>query len=177
MFDLTCGRGCGCSMNRLQAAADAVPMRRYAPAQTCCRPSCGCGCGSRPEARYYGYPNQETEPGGSLLLSRYFPADDGAASELLCLPCGRYLVTYSVNASAAEPGASNTVTLGVAPVVNGVAFPRGGSFATVPDDGSGTLSSTFLVSLPQAVNTLGFYNTGALRTDYQLLNVSIVRVC
>lgn len=181
MFNSFCNSACGCSMSRLQAAADAVPTRRYAPVQQN-RSACGCGCGNScggacTDARYFGYPNQEVAPGDSLLLSRYFPPEDAESSEAICLPCGRYLVTYSVNASAAEPGASDTVTLGVAPVVNGVAFPRGGSFATVPDDGSGTLASTFMICLPRAVNTVGFYNTGALRTSYQLLNVSVTRVC
>lgn len=173
------------NLGRLQSAADSVPSQRYVPLQT---PSsacgcnsgcgCGCGCGSRHggDARYYGYAAQEVAPGASLMLSRYSPSDDCDPSEMVYLPGGRYAVTYSVNASAAQAGASNTVTLGIAPQINGVAFPRGGSFATVPDDGSGTLSSTFIVSLPNAVNTLGFYNTGTLNTSYQLLNVTVTRV-
>ena len=86
-------------------------------------------------------------------------------------------MAYSVNASAAPGAAAGGATLGVAPAVNGVAFPRGGSFATVPDGGSAALSSSFVVSMPNAVNTLGFYNTGALTTSYQLFNATVERLC
>ncbi len=180
----TCGSSCGsansasCRRERLQAIADAIPMQRYVPEQTspsCCCPSCSGESGR--EVRYFGYAAQEAASGASLLLARYSPADEAAAATSVYLPCGRYLIAYSVNASAVQPpAASTTATLGIAPQINGVAFPRGGSFATVPADGSGVLSSAFVVTLPNAVNTLGFYNTGSLNTAYQLLNVTVTRL-
>lgn len=146
----------------------------------CCNDcgGCGsCGCGPDPcvQAQYYGYPTQQTAAGGSLVFSRYSPPDDGEAGTTLNLPAGRFLISYSVNAS--RTGAADAETLGVAPRINGVAFPRGGSFATVPAGGSAALSASFIVTLTNAVNTLGFYNTGAAETTYQLLNISIARAC
>ena len=91
------------------------------------------------------------------------------------LPAGRFVITYSVNASAANAAAG--ATLGIAPQINGVAFPRGGSFATVPAGGSAALSASFIATLTNPVNVLRFYNTGADATTYQLLNISITRAC
>ena len=161
--------------SRLQAMADAVPMARYAPIN---RPegTCSCGCSRRHDVLYLGYAVQETAPGEQLQLLRYGPAEDDMPSPAAYLPCGRYLIAYSVNASAAEPAASDTATLGIAPQINGVTFSRGGSFATVPHDGSGPLTSTFVAALPNAVNTLSFVNTGGLKTAYQLLNITVTRL-
>ena len=128
------------------------------------------------DVRYFGYAVQQVAPAGELLMARYCPAEDTEPSPTVYLPGGRYLVSYSVNASAAQAVPSSTATLGIAPAINGVAFPRGGSFATVPADGSAALSSTFVATLPNAVNTLGFYNTGALTTSYQLLNIAVSRL-
>ena len=208
----TCGsRSCSSNSNSsgcnrrawMQAAADAIPMRRYVAEQStssgcCCScggsscgcsscnscgcdscSSCGCGscgCAGQADVTYYGFAAQETASGASLSFSRYSPAEDASPSTAAYLPGGRYLVSYSVNASAAQAVSSSTATLGIAPAINGVAFPRGGSFATVPADGSAALSSTFVATLPNAVNTLGFYNTGALTTSYQLLNIVVSRL-
>ncbi|HIS64290.1 MAG TPA: hypothetical protein IAA83_02830 [Candidatus Avoscillospira avistercoris] len=128
------------------------------------------------DVRYFGYAVQQVAPAGELLMARYCPAEDTEPSPTVYLPGGRYLIAYSVNASAAEPAASDTATLGIAPRFNGVPFPRGGSFATVPDDGSAPLNSTFVITLPRAVNTLSFTNTGSLNTSYQLLNVTVSRL-
>lgn len=161
--------------DRLQAMADAVPTARYTPIN---RPAgtCNCGCNRRHDVLYLGYAVQEVAPGELLQLLRYAPAEDDIPSPAAYLPCGRYLIAYSVNASAAEPASSDTATLGIAPQINGVSFPRGGSFATVPNDGSAALTSTFVAVMPNAVNTLSFVNTGALNTSYQLLNVTITRL-
>jgi len=161
---------------------------------------CACAC-----VQYFSHPDQVVPSGGNLIFSRSEPDCDGPASapsDAAHLPCGLYLVTYAVNASAslsmplsagpaerAESAASEeklagllTSTLGIAPKLNGVPFPRGGSFATIPfsliNTYSTTLASTFLVPLRKAVNTLGFYNTGAsiLPTEYQLLNITVSRV-
>ena len=128
------------------------------------------------DVRYFGYAVQQVAPAGELLMARYCPAEDTEPSPTVYLPGGRYLIAYSVNASAAEPAASDTATLGIAPQINGVTFSRGGSFATVPHDGSGPLTSTFVAVLPNAVNTLSFVNTGGLKTAYQLLNITVTRL-
>lgn len=194
------------ALKRLQAIADAIPVRRYTSqiptgsgcnscnscgCHSCGCHSCGCngchschscnscGCnggGFDPcvQAQYYGYPVQEVAGGGALTFSRYSPPDDGEAVTGVLLPAGRFIISYSVNASAVD---GTEETLGIAPQINGVAFPRGGSFATVPAGGSGTLSSSFIVTLTNQSNSLGFYNTGAANTSYQLLNISITRAC
>lgn len=194
------------ALRRLQAVADAIPVRRYVPQQSLtpacscgchcgcgchcscgcqdcscgCQNGCSCDCGSQSgdsctQAQYFGHPTQEVAAGGSLIFSRYSPPEDADPAASLMLPCGKYLISYSVNASAA--GAADSATLGSHRRSTGWAFPRGGSFATVPAGGSAALSSSFIVSLSNAANTVSFYNTGALSTTYQLLNISVIRVC
>lgn len=72
--------------------------------------------------------------------------------------------------------------MGILPRINGVDFPRGGSFATVAygvDTHSTTLTSSFVVSLPNAANTVSFVSTtqSQFTTDFQLLNITVTRVC
>lgn len=208
----TYGESYTAALRRLQAIADAIPVRRYTSQIPTCNDchgcgcntcngchgcgcnscngchgcgcnSCGCndchggcGCVQDPcvQAQYYGYPTQQAAGGGALVFSRYSPPDDGDAVSSILLPPGRFIISYSANASATD-GAE--ATLGLAPQINGVAFPRGGSFATVPAGGSATLSTSFVVTLSNQSNALGFYNTGTANTTYQLLNISITRAC
>ena len=142
--------------------------------------STGCGsCGGSHSgcvrAEYYGYPTQVAAPNASLVFSRYLPAEDADASDVLTLPCGKYLVQYTANASVAGSQAASPVAL--TPVINGVEFPRGASFATAPAGGSTTLSASFMVSLTDRCNTLSFRNTGIQATTYDLVNISLTLVC
>lgn len=190
-------------------AAD--PCRPVRP-DPCCPPPdpCRCPppgpCGPGPcgaDAWYFGHPDQVVPSGGDLVFSRYFPDRGGPApapAAAAKLPCGVYLVSWAVNASASlslpvcaggaaqtaageeQLRAQSTFTVGAAPVVNGSLFPRGGSFATIPfsvgDTYSAPLAAAFVVFLPNAVNTLGLRNTAsaALPTDYQLLSLTALRV-
>ncbi len=142
---------------------------------------------------YFGYPNQVAPCGGDLMFLRYHPASTEEATTMVTLPRGTYQISYGVNASPAKvtppPGDTSetdplpVATVGIAPKINGVTFARGGSFATIPYGfgtiGSGPLGSTFMVVLPQATNTVGFCNTAKdnFATDYQLLNITITRIC
>ena len=141
-----------------------------------CQNSCGCQdtccCGDGP-IRYYGAAAQDVAAGSPLSFSQYVPGGDGTAGTTVYLPGGRYRMAYSANASAVSGAAA---TLGLAPVINGVAYPRGGSFASVPAGSSASLSSTFVVTLPNAVNTLGFYNPGTEATRYQLFNAVVEKI-
>lgn len=142
---------------------------------------------------YFGYPNQVAPSNGDLMFLRYNPASTEEATTMVTLPRGTYQISYGVNGSPAKvtppPGDTSetdplpVATVGIAPKINGVTFPRGGSFATIPYGfgtiGSAPLGSTFMVVLPQATNTVGFCNTAkdSFATDYQLLNITITRIC
>lgn len=114
-------------------------------------------------------------PNASLVFSRYQPAEDADPSDVLTLPCGKYLIQYTAN--AAVSGSPMQATLALTPVINGVEFPRGSSSATAPAGGVTTLASSFLVSLPEGCNTLSFRNTATVATTYDRLNISITLVC
>lgn len=149
----------------------------------------GCNCGGTDgcsDVQYFGYPSQTVSAGGILTLSRFSPACDEDPASAISLPCGKYLISYSVNASAnlvrGTTPVPTTVTMGILPRINGVDFPRGGSFATVAfgvDTHSTTLTSSFVVSLPNADNTVSFVSTtqSQFTTDFQLLNITVTRVC
>jgi len=200
------------SQYRCFGGAPAADPCRPAPPDPCCPPPppdpcagpCGGPCGrDGVRAWYFGHPDQVVPSGGDLVFSRYFPDRGGPApapSNTANLPCGVYLVAWTVNASAslslpvgaggvAQSAASEeqlslwtTFTVGAAPVINGALFPRGGSFATIPfsiaDTYSAALAASFVVFLPNAVNTIGLRNTASavLPTDYQLLNLTALRV-
>ncbi len=185
-------------MTHLQGLADTTPMapqggqqgmmganwqngQNNQNSQQGVRPS-ACCCGLNEGTLYLGHPTQTVGAGGNLVFSRYSPSSDAEPAATLTLPQGRYLITYSTNASTnattcrpADP--TCTATLGIAPRINNVPFPRGGSFATVRAEGSSTLSSSFVINMPETANTLGFLNTGSLATTYQLLNVTVTRIC
>ncbi len=133
------------------------------------------------EAYYYGQPTQNVPAGGRLMLTVYSPAGSGNAVEALRLGEGRWLISYSVNASSIDPGCpvnnpACTATLGISPWINGVNFPRGSSFATIRAEGSAALGSSFIADLTGDENSLGFYNPSQQATNYQLLNVTAYRV-
>lgn len=162
----------------LQQTADAIPINITQGAES---QTCNCVCCESDAVLYYGQATQNVPSGARLLLTRYSPAGDATPQTSITLPRGRYLISYSVNTSAINAGCpmndpSCTVTLGVAPWLNGENFSRGGSFATLRAEGSATLSSTFVVSLNNDQNTVGFYNPGQQDTNYQLLNMTISRV-
>lgn len=151
--------------------------------------ACSSGCAT---ANYFGHPNQLVSSGGELVFSRYYPTSPAGPATTLSLPRGTYLITYTVNASPAKatplgdaPGAFpvTSATLGLAPKLNGEPFPRGGSFATVPLNAdvaaSAALSGTFIAPMGKMLNTVGFYNTSKepFSTDYQLLNITVIKVC
>lgn len=163
--------------SQTQGSADGAPY------------GCGSGC---IYSHYFGHPNQMVAPGGDLVFSRYYPTSPAGPGTTLSLPKGTYLITYGVNASPAPaaPAASKaagfpvtSATLGLAPKINGEMFPRGGTFATVPLNtdiaSSAALSTSFIAPLSKTLNTIGFYNTSKepFATDYQLLNVTVTRVC
>lgn len=153
-------------------------------------PTCDSGCAT---GYYFGHPNQLVSSGGELVFSRYYPTSPAGPAATLSLPRGTYLITYTVNASAAKvmplEGGSPTAypvtsaTVGIAPKLNAEPFPRGGSFATVPLNvdigGSAALSGTFIAPLGKMLNTIGFYNTAKepFATDYQLLNITVTKIC
>ncbi len=141
---------------------------------------------------YCGYPTQVVANDGDLMFLRYTPASTEEASTLMTLPRGTYQITCTVNASpakvtpppeTAEGDLLPTATVGFAPKINGVLFPRGGGFATIPYGfgtiGSASLSGTCMVTLGQAVNTIAFTNTAKenFATDFQLLNITITKIC
>jgi len=130
---------------------------------------------------YYGQATQNVPANATLIFTRYSPAGNAEPQNAIALPAGRYLIAYSVNASAMDAGCplsdpACTVTVGLAPWINRTNFPRGGSFATIRAEGSAALGSTFVVTLPNEQNAIGFYNPGPQDTNYQLLNVTITRI-
>ena len=162
----------------LQRTADAIPIKITQGSDPL---TCSCPCCESDAVQYYGQPTQNVPSGAQLLLTRYSPAGDGSPQQGIALPRGRYVITYGVNASALNASCpmndpSCTVTLGIAPRLNGENFPRGGSFATIRAEGSASLSSTFVASLNGDQNTLGFYNPSRSDINYQLLNVTTSRV-
>lgn len=159
----------------LQQTADAVPINITQGSSA----PCSCACCEPDAVTYYGQARQNAPAGAKLLLTRYSPA--GETGQAVALPKGRYLVSYSVNASAVNPSCAIhdpacTATLGVAPWLNGEDFSRGGSFATIRAEGSAALGSTFVVALDGEENTIGLYNPGKEETNYQLLNMTISRL-
>lgn len=164
--------------SNLQQTADAVPINIAQGTET---PACSCSCCESDAVQYFGQATQNVPAGSQLLLTQYSPAGDATPQQAIRLPRGRYMISYSVNASAVNAGCpmndpACTVTLGIAPWLNRENFTRGGSFATIRAEGSTTLSSTFVVSLNNEQNNIGFYNPGQQDTNYQLLNVTIHRV-
>jgi len=136
---------------------------------------------SEEDVLYYGQATQNVPANATLIFTRYSPAGNAEPQNAITLPAGRYLIAYSANASAMDAGCplsdpACTVTVGLAPWINRMNFPRGGSFATIRAEGSATLGSTFVVTLPNEQNAFGFYNPGPQDTNYQLLNVTITRV-
>ncbi len=172
-------KGAGCpEATSLQARADAVPMnvtQGPQPPVDCC-----CAC-SGETVQYYGQASQNVRAGAQLIFTRYDPLGSGSSQTAVELPAGRYLVSYGVNASALNANCERsdptcTVTVGIAPWINQVNFPRGGSFATFRAEGSEALGSSFIVDLTQQSNTIGFYNTSPFDVNYQLLNFTVSRV-
>lgn len=164
--------------SNLQQTADSIPMNITQGSEPV---TCNCSCCDSDAVLYYGQATQNVPAGSQLILTRYSPAGDATPQSTVTLPRGRYLISYSVNASALNAGCpmsdpSCTVTLGIAPRLNGENFPRGGSFATIRAEGSTTLSSTFVTSLNSDQNTLGFYNPSQHDINYQLLNITISRI-
>lgn len=162
----------------LQQTADSIPTNITQGSEPAV---CNCSCCEQDAVQYYGQATQNVPAGSQLLLTRYSPAGDATPQEAVTLPRGRYLISYGVNASAINAGCplndpACTVTLGVAPWLNRENFTRGGSFATIRAEGSTTLGSTFVASLNNEQNVIGFYNPGQQDTNYQLLNVTIRRV-
>lgn len=162
----------------LQQTADAIPINITQGSEP---PYCNCACCEADSVLYFGQATQNVPSGASLILTRYSPAGDATPQRAVSLPRGRYLIAYSVNASAINAGCpmsdpSCTVTLGIAPRLNGTDFPRGGSFATHRAEGSTTLSSNFVVSLSNDQNTVGFYNPSQQDVNYQLFNLTISRI-
>ncbi len=162
----------------LQQTADAIPINITQGSEPA---MCNCACCDSDAVQYFGQAAQNVPAGTRLLLTRYFPAGDTASQTEVRLPRGRYLIAYSVNASAVSAGCpindpACTVTLGIAPRLNGEEFPRGGSFATIRAEGSAALSSNFVTSLGAEQNTVSLYNPSRQETNYQLLNMTISRV-
>ncbi len=163
-----------------QAARNGNPQTGGMPGagleDSACRRAC-----SEEDVLYYGQATQNVPANATLILTRYAPAGSAEPQNAVTLPMGRYLITYAANASAMDAGCplsdpTCTVTVGLAPWINRANFPRGGSFATLRAEGSAALGSTFVVTLPNEQNAIGFYNPGPLDTNYQLLNVTITRV-